>query len=253
MQSFTKNDYKSQIITSYKHEYMQGVEFNLYEQGSPFFDVLKSSFINKEFRLEEIPKIKVEQTSGYFWYQTPFNKRGYGTKRGSLIIKNVFFDLIDDENGNMHIDTVNEANQVYDELINDGYSVTLQDVENIQANFEYIKNQEDIVGNIFYNSGNIFLYKYVFGDVFNDFNANILDIEYLRKVEFLRESFYANLISNETTFSMNNTFMDSDAPIPYVTNIILFNDDNDAIMRARLSKPIKCKRDILFLIEHYES
>jgi len=217
MRYFTKNDISSEIINAKKQEKLEDIDITLYDGNDPFHSVIDLYFVKNKTKLESISNQVVEESDNYYYYQIPFENRGYGIIPTKVVITT---DVTD-----------------YENIFDDGH-----------GNLQVIIDENKIkVGNIFYNSGVILLYH-------NDLIENItsVDIIFKRKVEFLKREYYVNVNRNEFPTSANDTFLDSDAPYPYITNIILFNEYGEAIKKASLSKPIKTEEDMLLILEMFE-
>lgn len=181
---------------------------------------------NTDFKnpIEFIPQQERFLEGSFVHYQIPYEKRGSGIIPNSVSITSGSVGIVDDGDGNL-LDS-NDPN-------------------------------ETIVGNIFYNSGNIFITSD------NDFHntstsyksivSKEMTIDYEREVYFVHHKYFIDIDQDEYTFSTNDTFKDSDVDAPFLTAVYLYNDKNEIIAKARLSKPVSTENDIFLILDDLET
>lgn len=166
----------------------------------------------------------LDGASSFVHYQIPYEDRGSGIIPSSLSITSGSLSIIDDGNGNL-----------------------------IDGN----DPSEPVIGNIFYNSGNIFITSnsdfYNTSTAYKDIKDLNMTIDYEREVYFVHHKYFIDIDQDKYTFSTNDTFKNSDADSPFLTTVYLYNDNNELIAKANLSKPVSTQNDIFLILDDLET
>lgn len=225
MESFNQEQKKREIVHTKRDEQITTDEFIEYLTSDPFYNSCDQLFFPESgSAVEHIPNQKRNLGSSFVHYQIPYKQRGSGIIPSSLTISSGSLSIIDDGNGNL-IDP-NDPNEL-------------------------------TVGNIFYNSGNVFITSS--GNFYNTSTAykGIKDlnmtIDYEREVYFVHYKYFIDIDQDKYTFSTNDTFKDSDAGSPFLTAVYLYNDKNELIAKANLSKPVSTQNDIFLILDDLET
>jgi hypothetical protein len=229
MEMIPKEQVHRNVITSPKKIFYNDVPFVEYTYGQDleFNDIYVAYFSGSA--TEYIPNQNFDgfdPTGSVVFHQIPLRYRGYG------ITPNTFSM------------TVGSSAQA---LVDDGYGNLLE------------SGTTNRVGNLFYNSGNIFIYNTGSfsngGDDFMDIDENSLtkNIRFTREMKFVEKRVYLTIDSAKYTFSTNPSFVTSDAQYPFITKIILYNDNNEAVMVANLSRPVYLDNDISVVLDLLET
>lgn len=217
------------VITSPKKIFYGDVEFERYDYGvdMEFGDILFTYFSGSPQEYIPLQKLNTFDPSGsVVFHQIPLRRRGYGITPRTFVM------------------TVDSSNQT---LVDDGNGNLLQEGTTTH------------VGNIFYNSGNVFIYNtgsfsgggIPFLDIADP--SYVKDIRFVREMKFVEERVYLSVDSSQYTFSTNPSFIYSDAPHPFITKIVLYNDNNEAIMVGHLSRPVEVDNDISIVLDMLET
>lgn len=164
-----------------------------------------------------------DDTSNFLLYQIPLKNRVYGIVKGKVKIEVGDYIIIDDEYGNLY----EESDE--DELVQ--------------------------VGNIFYDSGCIFITS---TENFNGTTDNIqstilsstVNIEYKKYVEIRERVFVVNVSQNDFNMTTNESW-DEDKPL-YFNKIYLYNDDHEVVAVGNISRNTPLKNKITLLLESFE-
>lgn len=130
------------------------------------------------------------------------------------------------------------------EIVDDGYG--------------NLKLENEVVGNIFYEDGVIFIdnFKYFFGTKlplsFLYDGSSYVDIEYQSSVHLQKETIQLFLNRSIYNFSTNPTYSDENVPL-FFTGVGLYNEKDELIMMSKISKPIEFDDDILLVLENYST
>lgn len=230
MEYIPKEQIHRNIITSPKRIYDNNVEFQKYFSSESMFRYVYTSFYSGS-ALEYIPEQNLEEfdiTGSFVYYQIPLRKRGYDIKRNtfSITVDNQYY-LDDDGFGNL-----------------------------------YERGTTKFVGNVFYNIGVInILNTGSFEDSIINFQdldnpSYEKDIYFVRDMKFIEERIHVSIDSDAYTYSTNPTFQytgNNDAPYPFLTKIILYNDDNEIVAVASLSRPVELSTDVFVVLDMLET
>lgn len=206
-----------------KKEQINNVPFQEFLKNSienEGFETIKSSFYSSKFSLEQIPtqqKIDLDQENSIVYYQIPYTLRSNG------VIPNTF--------------TIEYASG--DELVDDG-------------NGNLVNENEEIIGNIFYNSGVIIVKGSGSFDSTTPYNSIKDDnsiIFYDRNTFFLKEQYFVKIPEGKFSNTSNTTFKNSESEYPFFTKIVLLNDENEPILVATINKPIPTDQSSLVVID----
>lgn len=207
---------KKNIVSKLRQENIVTDEFTLYQDTDPFFKSLEQLFINDENQLEHVSGQELVSGSSIIHYQVPYEKRGDGIKAGTINISYNSNVILDDGEGNLY-------NQV---------------------------DENTTVGNVWYGSGNITLKNEAPLDSFVGQNV---DVTFKRNVFFIENKIYIDVNSGQYNRSSNVTFKDSGVKYPHISCIYLYNEDNELIAKAQLSKPISTEVDLFFVLDDLET
>lgn len=118
-----------------------------------------------------------------------------------------------------------------------------------QGNILY---KSTVVGNCFYNSGVIIIYKniningdYLFDDIINDTK---LDLLFKYNVEFFEDVIELDIKKEDYNYSFNPTY-DSEKPL-FFNTVYLMNDKNEVIATAKLSRSQEIFGKIKLIIDN---
>jgi hypothetical protein len=230
MEYIPKEQIHRNIITSPKRILVGDVEFQKYFSSESMFRYVYTSFYSGS-ALEYIPEQNLDEfdvTGSFVYYQVPLNKRGYDIKRNTFSIT---------VNNNYYID-------------DDGFG-------NL-----YERGTTKFVGNVFYNIGIVNILNtgsFENSSInFQDLDVSIYEknITFVRDMKFIEERIHVSIDSDAYTYSTNPTFQFTgfrDAPFPYLTKIILYNDDNEIIAVASLSRPVELSTDVFLVLDMLET
>lgn len=225
MQSFNDEQKKREIVHTKRGELVTTTKFTEYSTSDPFYNSCDQLFFpDSGSSVEYIPQQERSLGNSFTHYQIDYEKRSSGVVPSSVTISSGSLSIIDDGDGNL-IDS-NDPN-------------------------------EPVIGNIFYNSGNIFITSS--GDFHNTSTAykSIKDLEmsidFEREVFFVHNKYFIDIDQDKYTFSTNETFKDSDADHPFLTTVFLYNDGNELIAKANLSKPVSTQNDIFLILDDLET
>lgn len=219
------NDFrKRDIITRNRDETITSTTFSKYPSTNPFYNVCKSVFL-KNYPNEVITGMDIGFTDGqnFVHHQISYKYIGDGIKPRSFSMNFDDHTLFDDGDGN---------------LIEDG------------------DTDEIVVGNIFYKSGNIFLYDYTLFDTIKELHDIINDsvvMTYKRPVFFIQNKIYIQIDKDEYNKSTNSTFDESGAPYPFISSIYLYNEEEELMAKAQFSKPIPTDTDLFIILDDLET
>lgn len=226
MKSFTDDQKSSKTVYTNRSESLTTSDFTAYAVSDPFYNSLKNLFYNDDLSpIEYVPDQELQTLNDFVYFQIPYEQRGDSVVPNKFTITNGTDSITDDGNGNL-VDA------------NDG--------------------TETIIGNIFYETGVIVItsdnnFTNSGTPIKTDIAGNSVTINYQRKAFFIHNKYYIDIDQDEYTYSTNETFKDSDAPHPFLTSVSLFNNKNQLIAVARLSKPISTETDIFLILDDLET
>ena len=214
-------DVIEQIITVPKREWIESVPFVQYfdvfgdDEG---FKTIQNAIYSSNSILSILPyQEKIDLEDNFLYYQIPFENRSNG------VIPNTF--------------TIEYASG--DELVDDGRG-------------NLVNEEDEIVGNIFYNSGIIvvkgngtFENETPYSDLINEDSI----IHYDRETYFVKQNFFIKINPNDYNNSSNPSFFESESESPYFTKVILTNDLGEVILVASLNKPLPTNQDVLVVVD----
>ena len=223
MRTFSEENKTREIVSTGRSETFNTIDFKEYTASDAFYRSIEELFYTGS-AVEYIPEQVRNQSASYTHYQIPYNKRSGGLYANTFVLESGSLKLVDDGNGNL-----TDAN---DPL-------------------------EPHVGNIFYNSGNIMITS---EGTFHNSSTKYKEIKnlnvtlsYKRETFFVHNKYFIDVNADDYTFSMNPTFRDSKAPHPFLTTIYLYNEKNEKIAVAKLSKPVSTENDVFIILDDLET
>lgn len=224
MKSISKNMKSREQIMKYRSESITTSDFVEYSTQDGFHSVCESLFLNSK-PIEYPFNILIEHqpSDNFVHYQIPYEKRGGGLEPLSFKMSFDGYSIFDDGYGN---------------LMEDG------------------DLSETIIGNIFYNSGNIFLYDRLLSDNTKSLltvDSDVVSLKYKREVFFIHNKIYLEIDSGEYNNTRNKTFQESQAKTPFITCVYLYNEDDELIAKAQLSKPVSTSVDLFLILDDLET
>jgi hypothetical protein len=225
MSSFLKTlpteDIIEQIIEVPKREWIQNVPFEHFfntfgsDEG---FKTIENAFYSKNSLIPTVSyQKKIDLEDSFLYYQIPFKNRSDGVLPNTFVIEYASGDeIIDDGNGNL------------------------------------INIDEEIVGNIFYNSGIVVVKgdgQFENGVLYSQLEDSDSIMYFDKKTFFLKQKFFIKINPSDYNSSSNPSFFGSNVESPLMTRVILTNDQDEVILAGTLNKPIPTDQETLVVID----
>ena len=220
-------DLKKENYIEYLNEYKKpveytGVSFEYYGGDDDLIYSVEQTFYRDGFSYDHIDRQIREYNGEFYLFQIPLDDRKYGLVRGSVSIEVGGFLIVDDSNGNLYLS---------------------EDVD-----------ETELIGNVFYNSGCIFItsnnnFFDTTTNIFSEF-GNTTTINFKKYVVFNEKNIIIPVKQNDYRSSTNESW-NTEVPIHF-NEVLLYNEDFEVIAVGKLSRNTPLINNITLLLESIE-